>query len=137
MPRIGVGDLDITQRARRWGVGLLMLAIGAAIGYALPQNTASPRTATGTVTSVSQATSGSDVQIVFKPKGASQTVSYTLEDPTPWQPQANSPWHSVGAPPCLKAGSTTPTQVTLGVVGVNSVGSAPGGQMVVWVECYG
>lgn len=137
MPKIGVGDLDVTQRARRWGVGLLMLAIGAAIGYALPQSSASPRTATGTVTSVQQDPSNSGVQIVFKPKGASQTVKYTLEDPTPWQQQANSPWHSVGTPPCLKPGTTTPTPVTLGVVGVSSVGSAPGGQMVVWVECYG
>jgi hypothetical protein len=137
VPKIGVSDLDVTQRARRWGVGLLMLAIGAAIGYALPQSTASPRTSTGTVTSVSKATSGSEVQFMFRPKGASQTVPYTLEDPTPWRQQANSQWSTVGAPPCLKPGSSTPTPVTLGVVSISSVGSAPGGQMVVWVECYG
>jgi hypothetical protein len=132
-----VGDLDITQRARRWGIGLLMLGIGAAIGYALPQNTASPRTATGTVTSVSKAANGSGVQFVFKPKGAAQTVNYTLVDPTPWQQQATSQWQHAGQPSCLVPGSTTPTPVTLGVVGITSVGSAPGGQMVVWVECYG
>jgi hypothetical protein len=137
MPKIGVGDLDVTQRARRWGVGLLMLGIGAAIGYALPQSTASPRTAVGTVTSVSKNVGGSAVQLVFKPKGATQTVSYTLEDPTPWQQQANGSWHPTGQPPCLVPGSSKPTPVTLGVVTISSVGSAPGGSMVVWVECYG
>jgi hypothetical protein len=137
MPRIGVGDLDVTQRARRWGVGLLMLGIGAAIGYALPQSNASPRTATGTVTFVSKDAGGSGVQFAFKPKGATSVVNYTLENPTPWQQQANGSWHSNGQPPCLVPGSTTPTPVTLGVVSVSSVGTAPGGPMVVWVECYG
>lgn len=137
MPKIGVGDLDVTQRARRWGIGLLMLGIGGAIGYALPQSTASPRSLAGTVTFVTKAASGSAVQLGFKPKGATSVVNYTLESPTPWQQQANGPWHSTGQPPCLVPGSTKPAPVTLGVVNVNSVGSAPGGAMVVWVECYG
>ncbi len=137
MPKIGVGDLDIAQRARRWAVGLLMLGIGVAIGYALPQSTASPRTAVGTVMSVTKPAVGTAAQIAFKPKGATSIVHYTLESPTPWQQQADGTWHPTGQPPCLVPGSTTPTPVTLGVVTVSSVGPTPGGSDVVWVECYG
>lgn len=132
-----MGDLDIAQRAKRWGVGLLMLAVGAAIGYALPQSTASPKTAVGTVTFVSKPTGGSGIQFKFQPKGATSTVSYTLENPTPWQLQANGSWHATGQPPCLVPGSTIPAPVTLGVVTINTGSSAPGGPLVVWVECYG
>src|SRR5215472_5062425 len=131
MPRIGVGDLDITQRARRWGIGLLMLGIGGAIGYALPQHTASPRSAGGTVTFVGKDVGGSGVQFAFRPDGATKTVNYMLEDPTPWQ--ANGSWHANGQPSCLVPGSTKPSKVTLGLVTVSSVGSAPGGPVVVWV----
>jgi hypothetical protein len=114
-----------------------MLGIGGAIGYALPQHTASPSSAVGTVTFVSKDQGGSGVQFTFKPNGATKTVNYTLENPTPWQQQANGSWHANGQPSCLVPGSTKPSKVTLGVVTISSVGSAPGGPVVVWVECYG
>lgn len=132
-----MGDLDIAQRAKRWGVGLLMVAVGAAIGVALPNHTASPNAAVGTVTSVNNPTGGSPIQFTFKPKGATSTTNYTLENPTPWQQQANGSWHTTGQPSCLVLGSTTPVPVTLGVVAISGVGSAPGGSLVAWVECYG
>ena len=110
-----------------------MLGIGGAIGYALPQHTASPRSAAGTVTSVSKDVGGSGVHFAFRPDGTTKAVNYMLEDPTPWQ--ANGSWHANGQPSCLVPGSTKPSKVTLGLVTVSSVGSAPGGSVVVWVEC--
>src|SRR5215469_10461777 len=98
-----------------------MIGIGAAIGYALPQSTASPRTAVGTVMSVTKPATGTAVQFAFKPKGATSIVQYTYESPTPWQQQANGTWHLTGQPSCLVPGSTTPTPVTLGVVTISSV----------------
>jgi len=132
-----MADLDIAQRGKRWGVGLLMLAIGGVIGYALPQNTASPKSLGGTVTFVSKDVGKSGVQFTFKPDGTTKATSYTLENPTPWQQQRNGSWQANGQPSCLVPGSTKPSRVTLGVVTVSSVGSAPGGPMIVWVECYG
>jgi len=132
-----VADLDIAQRGKRWGVGLMMIAIGAAIGYALPQSTASPRSMTGTVTSVSKSTSRPGLQFTFKPDGSTKTVDYTLQDPTPGQQQPSATWQQIGQPSCLIPGSTKPARATLGVVTVSGVGSAPGGPVVVWVECYG
>lgn len=132
----GLGDLNIAQRGKRWGVGLLMAVIGVAVGYALPQSTASPKSDVGTVTFVSKDTGNSGVQFTFEPSGTTRKVSYTLENPTPWQ-QAGGSWQPNGQPACLVPGSTTPSKVTLGVVSVSSVGSAPGGPVVVWVECHG
>jgi hypothetical protein len=137
MAKVGVGDLDITKRGQRWAVGLLMLAIGAAIGYALPQSTASPKSVVGTVISVGKDAGGGGVPFVFKPDGSTKTVSYMYENPTPWLPQPSGTWKSNGQPSCLVPGSTKPVRATLGVVTVSSVSSAPGGPLVVWIECYG
>ena len=131
-----LGDLDFAQRGKRWAVGLLMLVIGGAIGYALPQSTASPNSEAGTVTSVSKNQGSAGIQFTFMPNGAAKTVSYTLESPTPWQQQPSGSWRN-GQPSCLIPGSTKQSKVTLGVVTISSVGSAPGGSVVVWVECYG
>lgn len=132
----GFTDLDVMQRARRLSVGVVMLLVGGVVGYALPQSNASPSSETGTVTSVGNSTKDAGLQLAFKPnKGPTQDLR--LQDATPWQGTPSGKWHPNGRPSCIKPGSTTPATATLGVVTARAVGSAPGGRIVVWVECYG
>src|SRR5262249_51080161 len=127
------GDLDFMQRGRRFVVGLVMLGIGGVIGYALPQSNASPKSETGTVVTVDNATTNAGVLFEFKPsKGKKE--SFRLQDATPWQGTKSGKWHEKGQPSCLTPGSTTPVKATLGVVTARSVGSAPERSIVVWVE---
>lgn len=121
----------MTQRLRTWFIGGVLVVIGVLVGYLLPQNTVSPKTEPGTITSVHQGSAGQD-SFSFKAKGVTGTVTYALEDPTPWQATPKSPWHEQGQPSCLTAGA----KATVGVISVHPVGSAPGNPMVVWIECY-
>lgn len=131
----GFGDLDFMQRGRRVVVGAAMLLLGGVFGYALPQNNASPASESGSVLSVGNTTKDSGILFDFKPaKGPKQ--AFRLQPATPWQAKPSGHWHRTGQPTCLIPGSTTPTAATLGVVTVQSVGSAPGRLIVVWVECY-
>jgi hypothetical protein len=127
---------DMTQRLRTWFIGGVLVVIGVLVGYALPQNSVSPASQAGTVTAVHGAVSSAKASIEFKGKGIKGTVTYPLDDPTPWQATANGPWHSSGQPSCLVPGSNTPVKATLGVISVHQDGSAPGGSMIVWVKCY-
>ncbi len=131
----GFGDLDFMQRSRRLVVGAVMLLLGGVVGYALPQSNASPASEAGSVLSVGNPTKDSGILFDFKPaKGPMET--FRLQAPTPWQDTPSGPWHSKGQPACVVPGSTTPTAATLGVITVGPVGSAPGGSIVAWVECY-
>ena len=124
------------QRLRTWFFGAVLVVIGVVVGYLLPQNTASPKSEVGKVTSV-QGTIGANERFDFKTKGVKGTTRYTLEDPTPWQAKPNGRWYMDGQPSCLVPDSKNPVKVTLGVISVHAVGSAPGSAMVVWIECYG
>jgi len=131
----GIGDLDFMQRGRRVVVGAVMLLLGGVVGYALPQNNASPASEPGSVLSVGNTTKDSGILFDFKPtKGPKQR--FRLQAATPWRDTPSGPWHRKGQPACVVPGSTTLTAATLGVVTVQSVGSAPGRSIVVWVECY-
>lgn len=110
--------------------------IGVLVGYALPQNSASPKSEVGKIMSVQGSIGSASAGIDFKTKGVTGLVHYALEDPTPWQAKPNGVWHSGGQPPCLVPESKTPVGATLGVISVTPVGSAPGKPMVVWIECY-
>src|SRR5215469_3319361 len=112
------------QRLRTWLVGAVLVVVGVLVGYLLPQNAASPRSEVGKVMSVGSGIGSSGAGFDFKSRGAS-VVHYTLEDPTPWQATPNGRWHLTGQPPCLTPGSKTPVTVTLGVISVHPVGSAP------------
>jgi hypothetical protein len=131
----GFGDLDFMQRGRRLFVGAVMLLLGGVVGYALPQNNASPATEAGTVLSVANPTKDSVTLLDFKPAKGPKEM-FTLQAATPWQNTPSGPWHFKGQPACMVPGSTTPTAATLGVVTVRSTGSAPGRTIVAWVECY-
>lgn len=124
------------QRARGWLIGAVLIVLGVFVGYAWPQNNVSPKSEVGSVTSVTGNIGSAGAGFEFKTKGVPGLVHYTLEDPTPWQAKLNGTWHMTGQPPCLVADSKTPVKVTLGVISVHPVGSAPGNPMVVWIECY-
>lgn len=124
------------QRVRTWLIGAVLIVVGVLVGYVLPQNSASPKSEVGHVMSVHGSIGAAGAGFEFKTKGVTGLVHYTLEDPTPWQAKPNGAWHRTGQPSCLVPGSTTPAKVTLGVISVRAVGSAPGNPMVVWIECY-
>ena len=124
------------QRARTWLIGAVLIVVGVLVGYALPQNTVSPKSEVGFIMSVHGSIASASAGIEFKTKSVQGLVYYSLEDPTPWQAQPNGTWHKSGQPSCLVPGAITPVKVTLGVISVHPVGSAPGNPMVVWIECY-
>ncbi len=156
------GWADIQSRGRSWLFGGVLIAVGVAVGYALPQSSASPQSEVGTVARFAgkQSTARPGEEFTFTPKNGTKQ-NYWFVSSVPWQASKTSKWISRGTPPCLKfapapaarstskskssksAGpspspSTTsaPDLVTLGVVNIHGVGSAPGSPMVVWVECY-
>ncbi len=124
------------QRVRTWFISAVLVVIGVVVGYLLPQNNVSPKSEVGKVMSVHGSIGGVNAGIYFKTKGVKELVRYPLVDPTPWQANPNAKWHYSGQPSCLKPGSRTPVDVTLGVITVKPVNSAPGSSMVVWIECY-
>ncbi len=131
----GFGDLDVMQRGRRLVVGVVMLLLGGVVGYALPKSDASPRSETGEVVGVGNATTDAGLRFTFNPdKG--QTQKFLLQEATPWQGTRSGHWHYKGLAPCLVPGSTIPAKVTIGVVTAGAVDSAPDRHIVVWVECF-
>lgn len=124
------------QRVRSWVISAVLLVVGVLVGYALPQNSVSPKSEVGKVMSVHGSVGSGDAGIEFKTKGVTGLVRYALENPTPWQAKPNGTWHPSGQPSCLVPDSKTPVKVTLGVISVHPVGSAPGNPMIVWIECY-
>jgi hypothetical protein len=129
------GDLAFMQRGRRFVVGVVMLGLGGVIGFALPKSSAAPRVETGTITSVDNATQNAGVHFTVKVKKVDQPEQFRWQEATPWRDKSGK-WHRKGMPACLIPGSTTPTKVTVGLVDVAAVNSAPGGTVVVWVKCY-
>src|SRR5262245_21700598 len=132
----GFSDLGFMQRGRRLFVGAVMLVIGGVVGYTLPQSNASPTTRTGSVLSVGNSNTNAGLAFDFKPAKGSQQ-SFLLRGGTPWQDSPSGQWHRKGLPSCIVPGTTGSTKATLGIITARSVGSAPGGAIVVWVECYG
>jgi hypothetical protein len=128
---------DMAQRLQSWLIWAVLLVIGVLVGHALPDSSVSPDSEAGTITAVHGRIGSPKASLDFKAKGGKGTASYALVDPTPWQATSGGKWHSGGQPSCLKPTSNKPAKATIGVVTVHGVGSAPGGSMVVWVECYG
>jgi hypothetical protein len=129
--------VDMAQRLRTWLIGAVLIVIGVLVGHALPDSSVSPASEAGTITAVHGRIGSPKASLDFKGKGVKGTASYALVEPTPWQATSGAKWHSGGQPSCLKPTSPKPDKATIGVITVHGVGSAPGGPMVVWVECYG
>jgi hypothetical protein len=137
---MAVAIAGVTQRARTGFVWVVLVAVGALVGYSWPSNSASPQSLAGTVIFVNPNAGGSGLPgavatFRFKPKkGAVET--FTIEYPLQWQGSPTGRWHHAGEPACLVPGSSRHVRVTLGVVHVSEVGGAPGGPFVTWIECY-
>jgi hypothetical protein len=127
---------DMGKQLRSWIVYAVLVVVGVLVGYALPQSSVSPKSETGTVTNVQGSVGDLGSHVAFLTKGVKGKVTYPMRDQVPWQAVKGGSWHQSGQPSCLVPGSAKPVKVTLGVITVDAVGSAPGGPMVVWVECY-
>jgi hypothetical protein len=108
-----------------------LVAVGIWSGTFLSSSAATPQVLTGTVGIVGAG--GDEFAVLLS--GTDQPESYGLSDSIPWRdPQGG--WNfSVGAPiPCMKPLSHG-QKITFGLVNANPVEDAPGGSVVVWVEC--
>src|SRR5258708_33283433 len=121
---------ELRKLGRSWLIGVTLIAVGAVVGYALPQNTVSPKSEVGLVTSASPAPAGDGTATIvsFTPRGGTRQT-LLINDFTPWQGKQSGPWSHVSEAPCLSS-SATPDRVTLGMVTIHAVGSAPGGTVV-------
>jgi hypothetical protein len=133
----GFGDLDVMQRARRLTVGLVMVVLGGVVGYALPKSSAAPSGEIGSVTSVGNTTTDAGLRFSFTDSKSGKAQNLRFLYGTPWQKTASGQWNHKGQPACLLPGTTSSVKVTLGIITSSSDGTAPGGPIVAWVECYG
>jgi hypothetical protein len=125
----------LMRRLRLLIVGVVLLAIGGVVGFALPHSNASPRAQAGSVISVGNVTPDAGLEFWFKPANGSKE-QLRLQPATPWQKSRSDHWRLKGEPSCLVPGSTSATPVTIGIISTWKVGAASGRSIVVWVECY-
>ncbi len=77
---------ELRKLGRSWLIGGTLIAVGAVVGYALPQNTVSPKSEVGMVTSASPAPAGDGTATIvsFTPRGGTRQT-LLINDFTPWQ----------------------------------------------------
>jgi hypothetical protein len=131
-----ISDLDFMQRSRRLFIGAVMLVLGGVVGYALPQNNASPNSESGQILAVGDAIQNSGLWFTFMPKTNGPDLRFRLQYATAWKSSSTDEWHYAGLPTCMVPGSTMPEPATLGMVSIRGSGSAPDRKIIVWVECY-
>lgn len=130
---------DVTQRARTWLIGAVLVVAGIVVGQAIPQSTATPKAETGTVSTVTAVAAGTT--FVFRPDTGTSTGTGTpqqlmLLNNTAWQIKPGD-WHTGGLPSCLSLKPHQSQHLMLGVVSVRGTGTLPDETMVVWVKCEG
>jgi hypothetical protein len=128
---------DVTQRARAWLIWAVLVVAGVVVGQAIPQNTATPKAESGTVTAVNATATGTT--FVFRPLVGTQLgtqQSLGLLNSTAWQSKPGD-WHTGGLPSCMSLKPHQTQHLTLGVVTVKGTGTLPDETMVVWVKCEG
>ena len=128
---------DVTQRARTWLIWAVLVVVGVVVGQALPQNTATPKAESGTVTAVNATATGTT--FVFRPVvgtkvGTQQSLG--LLNSTAWQSKPGD-WHTGGLPSCMSLKPHQTHHLMLGVVAVKGTGTLPDETLVVWVKCEG
>jgi hypothetical protein len=107
----------------------VLLAGGFWGGKALSTSAATPRVAHGTVKLVSE---GGEA-LLFRLTGTRKVTSYSLPSDLEWR-DAYGTWNDGTRPACLRPGRSG-QHITLGIVSVEPVGDAPGGDTITWVEC--
>ena len=120
---------NLRKRGRAWLTYAALLLVGILVGHAIPSNSATPKSVTGTITSVSAGSQNAAATFVLA-SGKAKPAKYILA--------------ASGMPPCLTAVSVgtasaakggRAVKVTVGVISVPSFGDFPGGDYVVWVHC--
>ena len=118
-----------TMRVAYGGIAAVLLAGGFWAGRSLSTSTATPRAETGTIGFVSPGADGFTIRL----SGLHQPTSYALPATVQWR-DAYGNWYEGTRPACMKPG-THGQQVTLGVVDTEPAADAPGGPVIVWLEC--
>jgi hypothetical protein len=118
-----------TMRAAYGVTAAVLLAGGLWVGRSLSTSTATPAAETGTIGFVSP---GAD-QFTIRLSGLTGLTSYGLPAMVQWR-DAYGNWNEGTRPTCMKPG-THGQQVTLGLVTTEPAAGAPGGQVIVWLEC--
>jgi hypothetical protein len=108
---------------------LALLGIGFLVGNLRVSSTAAPQVISGKVTEVG--TNGDE--FAFVQSGSHSSTSYGLSSSIEWRNTQGS-WSDSSPIACMKPLSSGQI-VTLGVVTVNPTSGAPGGPVVVWLEC--
>jgi hypothetical protein len=122
----------MTTRGTMWAVSGVAAAVLAAGGFwggkALPTSTATPQAETGTVTGVDYHSEAFGLRV----DGTGQTTGLVL-GPVSWR-DAYGNWHVGDTPACMKP-SSHGQRITVGIVHIQPVVDAPGGNLVTWLEC--
>ena len=123
----------MTTTTARWagyGAAAILLASGGFwTGKSLTTPTVTPQVSAGTVGLVSITGDA----LTFQPADGSQATSYALPGLLPWRDSYGT-WHEGGPPACVKP-LTHGQRVTIGVINTAPVASAPGGPVIVWLQC--
>ena len=108
---------------------LVLIGIGFVIGSIRGSSTVAPQVVSGKVTKV-----GIDGnEFAFVQNGSHATTSYGLSSSIEWRDTQGS-WSDSSSIACMRPLSNGQS-VTLGVVTVKPTNGAPGGPVVVWLEC--
>jgi len=122
----------ITRRATwtAYGIaGVILLAGGFWGGRSLSTDTATPHVQAGTVSLVSISGDAFAIQL----GGTHGITSYAMGNGMQWRDQYGTWWE--GTPPACMKPLSHGQHITFGVVSAEPAGDAPGGTVVVWIEC--
>ena len=123
----------MTTTTTKWagyGAAAILLASGGFwTGKSLTTPTVTPQVSTGTVGLVSITGDA----FTFQPAGTSQATGYALPGSLPWQDSYGT-WHEGVPPACVKP-LTHGQRITIGVINAAPVANAPGGPVIVWIQC--
>jgi hypothetical protein len=108
---------------------IILVAAGFWTGKSLTTATLAPTVQTGTVTIVGINGDEFTIQLTGQP----QLTSYGLSSSTTWR-NAYGVWQQGTRPGCM-APLSHGQRIRLGVVSVAPSADAPGGPVVVWIEC--
>jgi hypothetical protein len=123
----------MTTTTTKWAgygaVAILLASGGFWTGKSLTTPTVTPQVSSGTVGLVSITGDA----FTFQAVDASQAASYALPASLPWRDSYGT-WHEGEPPACMKPLSHG-QYVTIGVINAGPVANAPGGPVIVWVQC--
>lgn len=118
-----------TMRMTFGAAAVLLVAAGFWAGKSLTTATVTPTVQTGTVAQVG----GDGDKFAIRLSGQSQETGYALPSDVSWRDTYGS-WHDGSRPGCM-APLFRGQRISFGVINAAPVADAPGGPVVVWLEC--